>query len=127
MQASRINTGIEFRFSVTPEAGEVSALLLRPEEARWLLVLGHGAGAGMRHPFMEAISGQLARRRIATFRYNFPYMEQGTRRPDPAPVLLETARRGVAVASDAAADLPLLAGGKSMGGRMTSMAAAEES
>jgi uncharacterized protein len=127
MQASHTGTGIEFRFSVTPEAGEVSALLLRPEVARWLLVLGHGAGAGMRHPFMEAISGQLARRGIATFRYNFPYMEQGTRRPDPAPVLLATVRRAAVVASEAATDLLLLAGGKSMGGRITSMAAAEES
>jgi predicted alpha/beta-hydrolase family hydrolase len=127
MKTSHIGEGIPIRFSVTPESGEVSALLLRPEGAQWLLVLGHGAGAGMRHPFMEAISGQLARRRIATFRYNFPYMEQGSRRPDPTSVLLETARRAVAVANDAAADLPLLAGGKSMGGRMTSMAAAEES
>jgi uncharacterized protein len=127
MQASHTGTGIEFRFSVTPEAGEVSALLLRPEEAGWLLVLGHGAGAGMRHPFMKAISSQLGRRGIATFRYNFLYMEQGSRRPDPTPVLLATVRKAIAVASGAAADLPLLAGGKSMGGRMTSMAAAEES
>lgn len=118
---------IEIRFSVTPQSGEVSALLVRPDEARWLLVLGHGAGAGMRHPFMEAISRQLAGRGIATFRYNFPYMEQGNHRPDPTPVLLATVRKAVAVAATTADDLPLLAGGKSMGGRMTSMAASEES
>src|SRR5207342_3967261 len=101
---------LPLRFSVTPESGEVSALLLRPDKAQWLLILGHGAGAGMRHPFMEAISDELAGQGIATFRYNFPYMEQGTRRPDPTPVLLATVRRAVAVAGEAAADLPLIAG-----------------
>lgn len=127
MKTSDTGEGIPIRFFVTPESGEVSALLLRPEEVRWLLVLGHGAGAGMRHPFMERISSELAKRGIATFRYNFPYIEQGDRRPDPASVLLATVRKAVAVAGEAADDLPLLAGGKSMGGRMTSMAAAEES
>src|SRR5262245_5138417 len=127
MKASLTGAGIPIRFSVTPDSGEVSALLLRPSEARWLLVLGHGAGAGMQHPFMEAISSELARQGIATFRYNFPYMEQRSRRPDPTPVLLATVRKAVAVAGEMVSDLALLAGGKSMGGRMTSMAAAEES
>ena len=113
------------RFLASQKAGEVSALLVRPERAQSLLVLGHGAGAGMRHAFMHSISDQLAERGIATFRYNFPYIEQGNRRPDVTPLLLATVRRAVETASGAASDLPLLAGGKSMGGRMTSMAAAE--
>jgi predicted alpha/beta-hydrolase family hydrolase len=115
----------EIRFVATGRSGEVGALLLRPGDARWLLVLGHGAGAGMRHPFLEAVAARLAGRGIATFRYQFPYMERGRRRPCPQPVLLATVRSAVAAAVEAAGDLPLLAGGKSMGGRMTSMAAAE--
>lgn len=111
---------------VTPTSCEVSALLLRPEDARCLLVFGHGAGAGMRHAFMEQMSQRLAERRIATFRYQFPYMEQGRRRPDHRNVLLKTVRSAVAAAAETAPDLPLLAGGKSMGGRMTSGAAAVE-
>ncbi len=119
------NPETPLRFLASQNAGEVSAVLVRPERAQWLLVLGHGAGAGMRHAFMHNISDQLAERRIATFRYNFPYMEQGSRRPDVTPLLLATVRRAVETASEAASDLPLLAGGKSMGGRMTSMAASE--
>ncbi len=116
----------EHRFQATGSSGEVSALLLRPPEARCLLVFGHGAGAGMRHAFMEKMSQRLAARRIATFRYQFPYMEQGRRRPDHRNVLLEAVRSSVAAAGEAAPELPLLAGGKSMGGRMTSGAAAVE-
>jgi predicted alpha/beta-hydrolase family hydrolase len=112
-------------FVATPAKGSVSALLMRPEPARWLLVFGHGAGAGMRHRFMEAISARLAAVGIATLRYQFPYMEAGGRRPDPRAVLLATVRAAVEAARQAAPDLPLLAGGKSMGGRMTSLAAAE--
>jgi predicted alpha/beta-hydrolase family hydrolase len=112
-------------FVATPGKGEVSALLLRPADARSLLVFAHGAGAGMRHRFMAAMSRALAEAGIATFRYQFPYMEGGGRRPDPRPVLLATVRAAVAAAQTAAPDLPLLAGGKSMGGRMTSLAAAE--
>lgn len=103
-----------------------SSLLIRPDNARWLLVMGHGAGAGMRHPFMESIAAGLARHRVATFRYQFPYMDRGRRAPDRQPVLLATVRSAVEAAGKAAPDLPLLAGGKSMGGRMTSLAAAEE-
>ena len=110
----------------TRSSGEVSALLARPADARCLLVLGHGAGAGMRHAFMESISERLGERRIATLRYQFPYMEQGRRRPDHRNILLKTVRSAVAAAAAAAAGLPLFAGGKSMGGRMTSMAAARE-
>lgn len=117
---------VELRFEATGRSGDVSALLLRPDAARWLLVLGHGAGAGMRHSFMESIAERLADRGIATFRYQFPYMEQGSPRPDPPPVLMATVRSAVAAAAAAAGDLPLLAGGKSLGGRMASMAAAEK-
>jgi predicted alpha/beta-hydrolase family hydrolase len=116
----------EIRFEATKRSGPVSALLLRPDTARWLFVLGHGAGAGMRHPFVETIAQRLADCGIATFRYQFPYMERGQKRPDPAPVLVATVRSAVAAAAGVAGDLPLLAGGKSMGGRMTSLAAAAE-
>ena len=115
----------EISFQATKSSGKVSALLLRPKNAHWLLVLGHGAGAGMRHKFMEAIVEQLAKNEIATFRYQFPYMEHGSRSPDPRPILLATVRSAVDAAIEAAGDIPLLAGGKSMGGRMTSMATAE--
>ncbi len=116
----------ELRFLATQRSGEVSALLLRPPEARHLLVLAHGAGADMRHRFMEALAVGLAAEGVATFRYQFPYTEQGRRSPSPRPVLVHTVRAAIAAASEAAGDLPLLAGGKSMGGRMTSLAASEE-
>ena len=115
----------ELSFLATPGKGAVSALLLRPEQARWLLAFGHGAGAGMRHRFMGAMSRALADVGIATFRYQFPYMEAGSRRPDGRATLLATVHAALAAAREAAPDLPLLAGGKSMGGRMTSLAAAE--
>src|SRR6202158_4574449 len=105
--------------------GEVSALLERPGNARQLLVLAHGAGAGMTHPFMERLSTELASVGVATLRYQFPYMEQRRRIPDAPAVLLSPVRAAVAAASRLAPDLPLFAGGKSMGGRMTSQAAAE--
>ncbi len=87
-------------------------------------MLGHGAGAGIRHPFMETTACLLAEHGLATLRYHFPYMERGARRPDPQPTLFETVRSAVVAGGDVAGDLPLLAGGKSMGGRMTSLAAA---
>lgn len=116
----------EHRFLATDSSGEVSALLLRPEEARALYVFGHGAGAGMRHAFMEAVAGRLAERGVATLRFNFPYMEAGRGGPNPQPVLVKTVRSAVGAARELAPDLPLVAGGKSMGGRMTSTAAAKE-
>lgn len=121
-----MTSATELKFQASRSAGEVSALLERPESARWLLVLGHGAGAGMRHHFMEDASAALAARDIATFRYQFPYVEKGIRRIDPQPILLSTVQSAVAAARAAAGDLPLLAGGKSMGGRMTSLAYAKE-
>jgi uncharacterized protein len=105
-------------------AGQVSALLTPPKNARWLLVLAHGAGAGMTHPFMENLSGKLAALGVATFRYQFPFMEQRRRVPDSPVVLTATVAAAVQAATEAAPGLPLLAGGKSMGGRMTSQAAA---
>jgi len=122
---SQIKT-TNLRFEATQSSGEVSAILMRPENARWLLVLGHGAGAGMRHSFMEAAAQQLARNGIATFRYQFPYIEQGKRSPNPLPILMKTVRSAVAAASETAGDLPCIAGGKSLGGRMTSSTAAKE-
>jgi uncharacterized protein len=103
----------------------VSSLLLRPRDARALLVLAHGAGAGMRHPFMQALCERLGDGGLATLRYQFPYLEDGGRRPDPPRVLIATVRAAVDAAARCAPDLPLLAGGKSLGGRMTSSAAAE--
>ena len=116
----------EFRFLATNSSGEVSALYLRPRGASRLVVLGHGAGAGMRHPFMETIARKLAEHGVATLRYQFPYIEAGRRAPNPQPVLLKTVRSAVAQGKKLARGIPLLAGGKSMGGRMTSLAASKE-
>src|SRR2546430_17703722 len=115
----------ELRFSVGQTSGEVSGLLVRPPDARLLYVLAHGAGAGMRHPFLEAVARALAEQKIATVRYQFPYMEQRARRPDPPAVAAATVRAAVAEAARVAPGLPLIAGGKSFGGRMTSTAQAE--
>ncbi len=115
----------EHRFEATTSSGDVSALLMRPLGADCLLVLAHGAGAGMRHPFMEALAARLADLGIATFRYQFPYIENGRRRPDYQPILLKTVRSAVSAASALSGGLLLLAGGKSMGGRMTSLAASK--
>ena len=112
------------RFVATPSRGGVSGLLVRPAPAGALLVLAHGAGAGMEHPFMRGVAEALAERGIATLRYQFPYFEAGKKSPDPAPVLEATVRSAVAAGAAAAPDLPRFAGGKSMGGRMTSRAAA---
>lgn len=114
-----------FRFVASASAGEVGALLLRPERARWLLVLAHGAGADMHHAFLEGAARALVQQGIASLRYQFPYTEKGKRRPDPRPLLLATVRSALAAAAEVADGLPILAGGKSMGGRMTSLAAAE--
>ena len=116
----------ELRFTASRSSGDVSALFVRPKDARACLAFAHGAGAGMRHAFMQAAAGRLADRGIATFRFQFPYTEKGGRRPDPQPILLATVRSAVAAAGEAARGLPLFAGGKSMGGRMTSLAASKE-
>jgi hypothetical protein len=115
----------EMRFDVE-NAIAVSAILERPANARWMLALAHGAGAGMRHPFLTALARELAEAQVATLRYQFPYMEQQRRVPDTPAVLTATVRAAVRAAAGAAPELPLLAGGKSLGGRMTSTAAARE-
>jgi predicted alpha/beta-hydrolase family hydrolase len=114
----------EMRFVATPEKGEVSALLVRPGAASHLLVLGHGASTSMRHATLQTIADRMGDAGIATFRYNFPYMEHGRGR-DSQDTCTATVRSAVAVAHRAAIDLPLLAGGHSFGGRMTSTAASE--
>jgi predicted alpha/beta-hydrolase family hydrolase len=106
------------------ETIEVSGLLLAPPGVRACYVLAHGAGAGMTHPFMAAVASELAQRDIATLRYQFPYMERRGRRPDPPSVAHATVRAAVAEARRLLPELPLVAGGKSFGGRMTSQAQA---
>src|SRR5438132_3036900 len=105
----------ETKFLATPEKGEVSARLLRPDDTSHLLVLGHGASTNMRHATLQTISERLADAGIATFRYNFPYSEQGTGR-NSQEVCIATVRSAVAAASAVAGELPLLAGGHSFGG-----------
>jgi predicted alpha/beta-hydrolase family hydrolase len=110
---------------VVDESHRVSGLLLAPRGARACYVLAHGAGASMTHPFMAIISDGLSERGIATLRYQFPYMEKGMKRPDAPELAQATVRAAVAEASRLSAKLPLIAGGKSFGGRMTSQAQAE--
>src|SRR5256885_3926460 len=116
---------VELRIAVGERAGDVSALLLQPDGARLLYVLAHGAGAGMRHPFLEAVARQLGERGIGTLRYQFPYMERRAGRPDPPAVAAAAVRAAATEATRLAPGLPLVAGGKSFGGRMTSTAQAE--
>lgn len=108
------------------EGLSVSGLLVAPAGARACYVLSHSAGAGMEHPSMRAIATGLAQLGIATLRYQFPYMERGSRRPDPPPLCHATVRAAVAAASRLLPGLPLVAGGRSFGGRMTSQAQALE-
>lgn len=104
----------------------VAALLLRPGNARALYLFAHGAGAGMSHRSMESSALGLADRGIATLRYQFPYMEKGSKRPDPPRIAHDAVRAAAAESLKLAPDLPLFAGGRSFGGRMTSQAQAEE-
>jgi predicted alpha/beta-hydrolase family hydrolase len=106
--------------------GSVSGLLLVPEGAGACYVMAHGAGAGMRHVFLEATAGALATRGIATLRYQFPYMEQRRNRPDTPAVAMATVRAAIAAAGAELPGTPLFAGGKSFGGRMTSELASRE-
>lgn len=112
------------KFTAARDKGQVSALLIRPEQASHLLVLGHGASSNMRTPMLQTLSEQLAGVGIATFRYNFPYSERGGGRNSNA-TCIATIRSAVAAAHAAAPDLPLLAGGHSFSGRMTTNAASE--
>jgi predicted alpha/beta-hydrolase family hydrolase len=120
-----MSTGEPLEIVVGERTGQVSGLLLRPPDPWAAYVLAHGAGAGMEHPFMESVARALLTRGIATLRYQFPYTEAGGRRPDPPAVLLATVRAAVARARELMPHLRLFAGGKSMGGRMTSNAAAD--
>jgi predicted alpha/beta-hydrolase family hydrolase len=106
------------------DARTVSGVFLAPAQARACYVFAHGAGAGMAHPFMEHVASELGERGIATLRYQFPYMEQGGKRPDPPKLAQATVRAAVAAAARLASALTLFAGGKSFGGRMTSQAQA---
>jgi hypothetical protein len=106
------------------QSGTVSGLLLVPEHPKACYVLAHGAGAGMTHPFMAAIASGLHDRAIATLRYQFPYMQKGSKRPDPPSIAQLTVRAAVTHAGQHVPSVPLFAGGKSFGGRMTSQAQA---
>lgn len=117
----------EIAFEATPEKGNVSALLTRPRGANWLVVLSHAASTNMRHASMSAIAEALFEVKIAAFRYQFPYMEKGGGGLDGRATCYATVRAAVAAARKAAPRIRLLAGGRSFGGRMTSMADAEES
>ena len=113
------------RFMIdTGKSGAVSALLLRPEAPRACFVFAHGAGAGMAHSFMEAFADGLGARGLASLRYQFPYMEKGSKRPDPPAIAQTAVRAAVAKAAEIFPGLALIAGGKSFGGRMTSQAQA---
>src|SRR5689334_11799349 len=101
-------------------AGAVSALLIAPPQARACFVFAHGAGAGMAHAFMTQAAEGLAARRIATLRFQFPYMEKGGKRPDSPAVAQATVRAAVAEAAQLCPGILLIAGGKSFGARMTS-------
>lgn len=107
------------------DAIQVSGLLQVPPNALACYVLAHGAGAGMDHPFMRTVAEGLALRAIATLRYQFPYMERRAKRPDPPQLAQATVRAAAAAAINLLPSLPLIAGGKSFGGRMTSQAQAK--
>ncbi len=119
MAATAVRIGLDGR-------EPVSGLFDAPDDAAALLVLAHGAGAGMTHKAMAATAEGLAARRIAVLRYNFPYMERGSKRPDAPPLAQATVRAAVGRAAELAPHLPLFAGGRSFGGRMTSQAEANE-
>ena len=115
----------QFKMKLDGSPVDLSATLDCPSNARWLYVFAHGAGAGIHHAFMESVASALNDRGVATFRYQFPYIEIGKRRPDPPKLLKAAVRLAVERAAGELPDLPLIAGGKSMGGRMTSLADSE--
>ena len=112
------------KINVSEKIGEVSYELLSAPSAKAVMVLSHGAGAGMYHPFMNSLAHELAEEDISTLRFNFPYMENGKKRPDPPQIALKTIEAAIKQAHKLFPKLPILAGGKSFGGRMTSLYAA---
>jgi predicted alpha/beta-hydrolase family hydrolase len=110
---------------VSDHIGSISAILSRPADAWLMYVMAHGAGAGMRHRFLQELADMLARQGIATLRFQFPYIEAGRKRPDPPSILEASVSAAVTKAAELAPGLPLIAGGKSLGGRMSSGAAAK--
>lgn len=114
------------RISIQVDAATVSGLLLAPDDARACYVFAHGAGAGMEHAFMKATAHELAALGIATLRFQFPYMERGSKRTDPPPLCHATVRAAVELAARLVPNTPLFAGGRSFGGRMTSQAQADK-
>jgi predicted alpha/beta-hydrolase family hydrolase len=114
----------ELDFPVGMSLGRVSAILLEPDDPVCMFVMAHGAGAGMRHPFLEEVSQRLATRNVSTFRFQFLYTQAEEKRPDPPPVLEATVLAAVQAAGGLRPSVPMLAGGKSLGGRMTSHLAA---
>jgi predicted alpha/beta-hydrolase family hydrolase len=113
---------VDQRLAIPVVGGQVSGLLLRPDDAKALYVFAHGAGVGMNHPSMATNAQGLAELGIATLRFQFPYMEKGGGRPDPPGIAHATVRAAVAEAAEVIPELPLFAGGRSYGGRMTSQA-----
>lgn len=113
------------KIKVSQSIGSVNAMFYSPANARQVLVFAHGAGAGMKNKFMEQVSLCLAEHGIATLRFNFPYMEKGKKVPDPKPVSTAAIKAAAEKAAKLCPKLPLFAGGKSFGGRMTSTAASE--
>src|SRR5262245_30609455 len=103
----------ELDFPVGMSLGKVSAILLEPDDPVCMYVMAHGAGAGMRHPFLEQMSQRLAARNVATFRFQFPYTQAAEKRPDPPPVLEATVLAAVQAAGGLRPSVPMLAGGKS--------------
>jgi predicted alpha/beta-hydrolase family hydrolase len=114
----------QFVLDVAPQAA-VTAILIQPPRPDAIFVFAHGAGAGMTHPFMASVAQGLAERHVATLRYQFPYMEKGSKRPDPPALAQATVRAAVAAAAVRCPRLPIFAGGKSFGARMTSQAQAQ--
>ena len=115
-------TRTERTLELGPGAGTVSAIALSPERVEIALALAHGAGAGMRHPFMEAIAARLATRGAATLRYQFPYMEKGLSRTDPPSVATAAVEHAVRAMGELWPNATAFAGGKSFGARMSSTA-----
>jgi uncharacterized protein len=116
----------EISIPVSESIGSISALITEPAEMHAVLVLGHGAGAGMRHRFLESLAVALSEHAVGTIRYNFPYMENGKKRPDPPAIAEKTVGKVITTAHDLYPHLPLTAGGKSFGGRMTSQRLSKE-